>query len=105
MNPSDSDQVGANVPDVNQNSLTVNPVMPTIPLPLSGDNTNPVVTQPIQSSFQIADDKDIIEPEWVSRAKSIITANKEDPYKQSEELTAFKADYMQKRYNKNIKLK
>ncbi|MFI5270734.1 MAG: hypothetical protein ACHQT9_01675 [Candidatus Saccharimonadales bacterium] len=105
MNPSDSDQVGANVPDVNQNPLTVNPVMPTIPLPLAGDNTNAVIAQQIQSNLQVADDKDIIEPEWVNRAKSIINANREDPYKQSEELTAFKADYMRKRYNKNIKLK
>ena len=51
-----------------------------------------------------ADDRDLIEKEWVSKAKKIIESNRNDPYQQSKELTLFKADYMQKRYNKIIKL-
>lgn len=84
--------------------------MTTIPLPLPGrqplanSQTNPnPVTQIV--GFQVADDKDVIEPEWVNKAKAIAARNRSDPYKQSEELTVFKADYMQKRYNKSIKLK
>lgn len=52
----------------------------------------------------VVDDGDLIEKEWVSKAKQIVEKNRNDPYKQSEELTAFRADYMKKRYNKNIKL-
>lgn len=51
-----------------------------------------------------ADDKDLIEKEWVERAKRIVEQTRDDPYKQSEELTVVKADYMKTHYNKTIKL-
>lgn len=50
------------------------------------------------------DDGDLIEKEWVIKAKQIVESNRDDPFKQSEELTVFKADYLQKRYNKTIKV-
>jgi hypothetical protein len=53
---------------------------------------------------QIADDNDLIEKEWVAKAKQIIATYKSDPYNQSKEMTEFKADYMKKRYNKVIKV-
>lgn len=52
----------------------------------------------------LPDDGDLIEKEWVEKAKQIVEKNRDDPYKQSEELTVFKADYMKKRYNKDIKV-
>ena len=55
--------------------------------------------------LQIADDKDVIEPEGVRKANAIVNSTVDDPYKQSEDLTVLKADYMQKRYNKIVKLK
>jgi hypothetical protein len=84
--------------------------MTTIPLPVpaaSVPNNTQYATPVMDTSigFQVADDKDIIEPEWVNKAKSIVAHSRDDPYKQSEDLTVFKADYMQKRYNKTIKLK
>jgi hypothetical protein len=62
--------------------------------------------KPVQSSQSnnlVADDGDLIEKEWVTKLKSIIASTREDPYKQSEEITALKADYLQKRYNKTLK--
>lgn len=53
---------------------------------------------------QIADDADLIEKEWVNKAKEIIAKTQDDPYKQSKEITYVKADYLQKRYNKALKL-
>lgn len=50
------------------------------------------------------DDGDLIEKEWVNKAKAIVEATREDPYQQSEQLTVFKADYMKKRYDKTIKV-
>lgn len=52
----------------------------------------------------IAEDGDLIEKEWVDMAKRIVERTKDDPYKQSTELTRVKADYMKKRYNKEIKI-
>ena len=52
----------------------------------------------------IVDDGDLIEKEWVGRAKHIVATTRNDPYKQSEQLAALRADYMKKRYGKNIKL-
>lgn len=83
--------------------------MTTIPLPspktalLAGPQVATGVSQ--ASALQVADDKDVIEPEWVHKANAIVNSTFDDPYKQSEDLTVLKADYMQKRYNKIVKLK
>lgn len=57
------------------------------------------------SSFapQIADDVDLIEKEWVMKAKEIVAKTKDNPNLQSSELSKFKADYLKKRFNKDIK--
>jgi len=52
----------------------------------------------------ITDDGDIVEKEWVNKAKQIVQGNRNDPYRQSEELMIFRANYMKKRYGKDIKL-
>lgn len=64
----------------------------------------PSATAPTATTPPIADDSDLIEKEWVHRAKQIVERTRDDPYKQSEELTGVKVDYMKKRYNKTIKL-
>lgn len=51
-----------------------------------------------------ASDTDLIEKEWVERAKQIVDHTREDPYEQQKALSQMKADYMKKRYNKDIKL-
>jgi hypothetical protein len=51
---------------------------------------------------QVADDGDVIEKEWVEKAKHIVAQTRQDPYRQTKELHKFKAEYMQKRYNKTI---
>jgi hypothetical protein len=54
------------------------------------------------SAPAIADDGDVIEKEWVEKAKQIVARTRQDPYNQTKELHKFKAEYMQKRYNKTI---
>lgn len=49
-----------------------------------------------------AGDGDLIEKEWVVKAKQIVEHTAEDPYKQQEELNKIRADYMKKRYNKDL---
>lgn len=53
---------------------------------------------------QIADDSDLIEKEWVIKAKEIVARTAHDPHLQNKEMTKFKADYLKKRYNKDINL-
>ena len=53
---------------------------------------------------QIADDADLIEKEWVDKAKEIVARTSQDPYRQNKELTLMKADYLKKRYNKDVRI-
>lgn len=57
-----------------------------------------------QMTSAIADDVDLIEKTWIERAKSIIAKTKDDPYLQKSEISKVKAEYIEKRYNKKIKL-
>lgn len=60
---------------------------------------NSAIADPI-----IADDVDVIEKEWVDKAKRIVSATKADPHQQETEVSKLQADYLLKRYNKNVKL-
>ncbi len=51
-----------------------------------------------------ADDGDLIESEWVHKAKAIVDRTRDNPYLQSQEIYKFKADYINKRYQREIKL-
>lgn len=76
------------------------PVFPQATQAATAQNDSVTTT----SHLQVSDDDDLIEKEWVNKAKRIVESTRDDPYKQTEELTVFKADYMQKRYGKTIKL-
>lgn len=52
----------------------------------------------------VADDKDDIEKEWVSKAKRIVEQTKFDPFLQERAVSRLQADYMKKRFDKDIKL-
>jgi hypothetical protein len=65
----------------------------------SADNTQPAA---VPTAALIADDVDLIEKEWVNKAKAIVDSTKDDPYKQNKELNRVKADYIKKRYNKDL---
>lgn len=54
---------------------------------------------------QLADDADLIEKEWVEKAKSIIEQTKNDPRKQTEELSKVKNAYVDKRFQRNHRIK
>lgn len=54
-------------------------------------------------SPQIADDADLIEKEWVDKAKELVDRTKSDPRQQNIALNKMKADYLKKRFNKVIK--
>jgi len=55
-------------------------------------------------SHVIAEDNDVIEKEWVDRAKKIISLTSNDPFVEAKEMSKLKATYMRKRFNKDIPL-
>lgn len=60
----------------------------------ASDDSNPI----------IANDDDRIEKEWVDKAKKVVAETKEDPHKQSYEVSKMQADYLNKRFGKQINL-
>lgn len=59
---------------------------------------------PVMTDAMIADDADLIEKEWVERAKAIVAQTKDDPHRQNKEISKVKAVYLKKRYNKDLKV-
>lgn len=80
---------------------------------LSSTQAQPAVDQAAVSSQpsalpqgwmpQIADDTDLIEKEWVDKAKEIVAQTAHDPYLQNKEINKVRAEYLKKRYNKELK--
>lgn len=62
----------------------------------------PGMTQPVTDSPAIAGDEDVIEKEWVDKAKKIIAETKDDPVGRSNRVGELKKDYLQKRFNKEL---
>lgn len=79
------------------------PQMPTNPAPSTAVPT-PAPAAEAHDAPAIADDADLIEKEWVEKAKQLVDQTKNDPYKQNKEINKFKAVYIKKRYNKDIQL-
>lgn len=87
---------------VAQASAAADPVVVPLPTSTTTNATDDGAT--IVANPALADDTDVIEKEWVEKAKTIVAKTKTDPHQQSLELTNFKHDYMKKRYGKEIKL-
>ncbi len=72
--------------------------IPTIPIQMqTADDPASQASAPV-----VADDTDVIEKEWVDKAKEIVTRTQGDPHAKSNELTGLKKEYIQKRYGKTI---
>jgi len=76
--------------------------------PLILDNqkpaTPPVATPVPSNNPAVASDNDLIEKEWVAKAKEIVNKTKHDPHLETKEISLFRADYLKKRYNKELKV-
>lgn len=84
------------------------PSQPVLPPPVF---TTPTVPQPVAAPQQlaanddlplVANDDDLIEKEWVDKAKKIIVETKDDPYKREQEVGRLQADYLRKRYGREL---
>ena len=50
----------------------------------------------------VAVDGDVIEKEWITKAKQIVSKTADDPYKQQDEVSKLMTDYIFKRFGRKI---
>ncbi len=62
-----------------------------------GDSPVGVVAGP-----PVAADEDVIEKEWVDKAKSIVAATMNDPHARTVQVGQLKSDYLKKRYGRDV---
>ena len=85
-----------NTPPVAQPATPI--AIPTPPLPSAlGAASTDDATGPT-----IANDDDLIEKEWVDKAKKIISETQNDPYLREQQVTKLQSDYLRKRYGKEL---
>jgi hypothetical protein len=79
--------------------------MPAPPAPAQSGTVPVLNPVPIANSNPaVAGDDELIEKEWVDKAKKIVIQTKDDPYQQEKEVSKLQADYLKKRYGKEVKL-
>ena len=75
-------------------------VLPPVHVPqpiVSSDDSTASDATPV-----VAADDDLIEKEWVDKAKAIIVKTKDDPYQRELQVGKLQADYLKKRYGKDL---
>jgi hypothetical protein len=95
-----SPEKNENITNFSQNSSDV--ILTTvIPKPVVDDKT---IVQPttLDDSPAIAADDDLIEKEWVDKAKKIVSETKDNPRKREEDVSKLQIDYLAKRYGRKI---
>lgn len=85
------------------------PALPVVPDDIPAADTPTIAAPPddasqsIQAHQTAIKDSDHIESEWVDKAKSIISQTQNDPYQQKYDMSKVKAEYIRKRFGKEIK--
>lgn len=79
---------------------------PVLPTPVITAVPQPPMPQAVQSGVNtnptVANDDDLIEKEWVDKAKQIITQTRDDPHQREQQVGALQRDYLKKRYGKEL---
>jgi hypothetical protein len=73
----------------------------SLPTPVVIDDDIAVTTQADETPA-IAADEDLIEKEWVDKAKQIIADTRDDPAAREKQVGKLQADYLKKRYGKEL---
>ena len=73
---------------------------PVLPQPATDDTQD--ATAVLTSVPDVAADDDVIEKEWVDKAKHIITETADDPYRREQAVGQLQREYLRKRYGKEV---
>jgi len=85
--------LGAIISDVNMTTSLPTPVISVTSVAKDTTSSN---------NPAVANDDDLIEKEWVDRAKRIVSETKNDPYQQEEAVSRLQIDYIKKRYGRDL---
>jgi hypothetical protein len=72
------------------------------PLPPAANDAPVAPSAPADDTPLIANDDDLIEKEWVDKAKQILATTKDDPYRREREVSKLQIEYLRKRYGKEL---
>jgi hypothetical protein len=75
------------------------PISLPTPVPIAADDAQQTITDDTPA---VAADDDLIEKEWVDKAKQIISNTRDDPARREKEVGRLQADYLKKRYGKEL---
>lgn len=84
------------------------PALPAVPDDIPAAD-QPVIAAPPQDLAAAspgnshAQNPDHIEREWVDKVKGVVASTRDDPYLQKDQMSKVKAEYIKKRFNKQIK--
>ncbi len=99
---SQNSEIGGNTRSAESNQVLTTPfIQPmTLPTPIAvaDDGSN----QGAGGTPLVAADDDLIEKEWVQRAKKIVSDTKGDPSAREGQATELKVDYLQKRFGRKL---
>lgn len=85
--------------------VVTQPAAPTLPpLPVVVPQQTPTQQAATGTNPTTAADEDLIEKEWVEKAKKVVADTKHDPYLQGQEVSKLQADYLKKRYGKVVSM-
>ena len=84
-----------------QASLTAQPIPVTLPAPVAVDD-NVATSLATDDMPAVAGDEDLIEKEWVDKAKQIISETRDDPAARERQVGKLQSDYLKKRYGKDL---
>jgi len=73
-----------------------------IAAPIIDDGVVDINTTVNDNNPLTAGDDDLIEKEWVEKAKKIVSETHDDPYMQDEAVSQLQADYINKRYGRQL---
>lgn len=77
------------------------PPLAVLPVPVpQAQPSDPAVT--VTSFPAAAADDDLIEKEWVDKAKQIIEQTRDDPFRREQEVSKLQAEYLRKRYGREL---
>lgn len=78
------------------------PSAPALPVPVIAQPTPAQDDSTDDAAVLLASDDDLIEKEWVDKAKKIIADTKDDPYKREYEISKLQIEYIRRRYGREI---
>lgn len=76
--------------------------IPVLPQPVQQSVDDTAQTQVITNVPATAADDDLIEKEWVDKAKKIIADTADDPHRREEAISQLQREYLRKRYGKEL---